>query len=302
MSIKKTIVFLAAGLGSRYNGLKQVEGILPNNSPILEYSLFDAIWAGFDKFVFIINASVPESFIHEISEILQKRNLEFHWIIQKTTDFVPEKFSPQNRAKPFGTGHAVLCAKNVVDENFLVINADDFYGRYSFETAFKLMENQIITSKNYAMIAYPLENTLSKNGSVSRGICTLNESENLKSIEELTKIQSENSDIFAETETGKRILNPNDLVSMNFWIFHPSFFGFLENGFNDFIERNPKEKEEFFLPSVVGKCIEKNGISVAVKVSNEIWKGVTYPEDKTEVREFLMEKTEKGIYPENLWN
>jgi len=300
MKQKKSLIFLAGGLGSRYNGLKQVEGILANNSPILEYSLFDAIRAGFNKFVFIINASVPESFIQKISEIPEKRNLEFHWIVQSITDFVPETFSTENRTKPFGTGHAVLCAKNVVDENFLVINADDFYGKNSFETASKLMEN--ITPENYATIAFPLENTLSKNGSVSRGICEINENGNLKSIEELTKIQSENSEIFAETSNGKRMLNPDDLVSMNFWMFHPSFFRFLERDFQDFIKKNPDEKQEFFLPSVVGKYIEENEISVAVNVSDEIWKGVTYPEDKAEVQEFLKEKIKNGIYPENLWN
>lgn len=299
MTTKKSLLFLAGGLGSRYNGLKQVEGILANNSPILEYSLFDAIRAGFNKFVFIINASVPESFIQKISEILEKRNLEFHWIVQSITDFVPVTFSTENRTKPFGTGHAVLCAKNVVNENFLVINADDFYGKNSFETASKLMEN--ITPENYATIAFPLKNTLSKNGSVSRGICEINENENLKSIEELTKIQSENSEIFAETSNGKRMLNPDDLVSMNFWMFHPSFFRFLERDFKNFIEKNPDEKQEFFLPSVVGKCIKENEVSVSVNVSDEIWKGVTYPEDKAEVQEFLKEKIKNGIYPENLW-
>lgn len=301
MSIKKTIVLLAGGLGSRYNGLKQVERILANNSTILEYSLFDAIKSGFTTFVFIINSSIPESFVDKISKILTERNLEFHWVIQKTSDFAPAQFNIETRTKPWGTGHAVLCAKPFINEVFLVINADDFYGRSSFEKASQLLDSNQISANNYSLIAYPLKNTLSNNGSVSRGLCSVGNYGKLQSIRELTKIKWDKN-MYAESEGEKELLNPDDLVSMNFWILHPSFFSILESEFQEFLKCNPSDKGEFFLPSAIEKSIQNNNVTIKVDASKEIWKGITYPEDKLEVQNFLQSKTDNHFYPENLWS
>lgn len=300
MHIKKSVVFLAGGLGSRYQGLKQVDGILENGAPIIEYSLYDAIESGFDKFVFIISEAVPQEFIRRVSGILDKKKLEYHWIIQRLSDFVADP--PENREKPWGTGHALLCAKNVIQENFLVINADDFYGPGSFERASQLIDAGTVTPQNYATIAFLLENTLSDNGSVSRGLCAVNQSGKLKSVEELTDIRSSGDEVVALSAGERLILNPEDLVSMNFWIFHPSIFQFLALDFERFLGGKPSLKSEFFLPEVIDRKIKKGEISVTVEQSHEMWKGITYPEDKRNVQQFLMKKTTENIYPENLWS
>ncbi len=293
---------MAGGMGSRYKGLKQVEGILENGSPILEYSLYDAIRAGFTKFVFIISTAVPKSFIEKISSILDKKNLEHHWVVQNIADFVNAGYDFTERKKPWGTGHALLCAKHVVLENFLVVNADDFYGRQSFEQAAMLCESEFVNNSYYAMIAYKVENTLSSNGGVSRGLCSFNEHNFLSKIEELTNIQLLEEGIFSLQEFQKRKLQSGALVSMNFWIFNPSLFDFLEQDFLKFFNNNPNEKEEFFLPSVIDKYINIGAIAISVIASNELWKGITYPEDKIEMQDFLKEKIDQEVYPEYLWS
>ncbi len=302
MSIKKSVVFLAGGLGSRYKGLKQVDGILSNGSPIIEYSLYDSIRAGFNKFVFIISEAVPQSFIDKISTILDEKDLEYHWVIQRLTDFVNDQELIDQRLKPWGTGHAVLCAKDVVKEDFLVVNADDFYGKHSFETAAELIDKGEILPNNYALIAFLVKNTLSQNGSVSRGLCTKNADGKLKSIEELTQITQDEKGIFAVVDEKRRDLQAEDLVSMNFWIFDPSFFNHLDTDFKEFLQNNPGPKSEFFLPTVVDHHIGLGDVSADVQQSHEIWKGVTYPEDKIEVQDFILEKMKQDVYPENLWN
>lgn len=301
MNTKKTLVFLAGGMGSRYKALKQVDGMLDNGSPIMEYSFYDALQAGFNKFVFIISEAVPREYIDKISRIAQQQKVECIWIIQRLSSFVENPKYLEHREKPWGTGHALLCAKEVVKENFLIVNADDFYGKKSFETAAELCKNGSINEENYAIVSYLLKNTLSKNGSVSRGLCAVNSSGFLTDIEELTQIKSENNQIFAETEMGKRTLSPEDLVSMNFWVFHPSIFQCLENGFKDFLSKNPGLKTEYILPEVVRNHLHHKEIAVQVVESDETWKGVTYPQDKEEVRDFLEQKIKRKIYPEHLW-
>lgn len=298
---KKTLLILAGGLGSRYKGLKQVEGIY-NGHSILEYSIFDALRAGFDKFVFIINAQVPINFIHKISEILKDRNTEYHWIIQEKFDFVEDENLIKNREKPWGTGQAVLCTSEVITENFVVINADDLYGKSVYEKAFQMINSGKINFKNYASIPYPLKFTVSKNGSVSRGKCTLNENQQLDSVIELFEIYSNEDEIYHFEDETKKTLDPETLVSMNFWILHPSFFDELKMKFQEFLNNNPAPKSEFLLPIIIDDLIKNQKITVDIEVSDEVWKGITYPDDKAELQEFIKEKISQNIYPENLWS
>lgn len=297
---KKTLVILAGGLGSRFNGLKQAESILENDASIMEYSVYDAMKAGFNKFVFIINRSLPENFKNKISEILDKFKVEYHWINQELSDFVEDEKLLKNRTKPWGTGHAVLCASKVVNENFLVINADDFYGKTNYEIAFQLLSDT--QNSLYQTIAYPLKFTTSKNGSVSRGICILEDQINLKSVNEVTQIFDDEKEIYSLEENKKVIYDPETLVSMNFWILSPSIFDFLLKGFNTFLDKNPDEKSEFYLPFQIDQLLRHNKIAVHVEVSREAWKGITYPADKAELRLFLLEKIKQKQYPEKLWN
>ncbi len=299
---KKSIVILAGGLGSRYQGLKQIDGILPNNATLLEYSIFDAIKAGFNKIVFIINKSIPASYIERLSGILTSKNIEFHWIIQDKKDFVTDENLLDHRTKPWGTAHAVLCAEKVVKENFVVINADDYYGSEVYQLAANLINKNKINAENYAAILYPLKNTLSKNGSVSRGKCEVDEKNKLVSINELTNISELGNSIFySDKENVKHTLEPNVLVSMNFWILNPSVFKYLKIEFEHFIAGEPKNTDEIYLPAVIDSLIQNKEIEVSVEISPEQWKGVTYAEDKAELQEFLKQKIDDNIYTEDLW-
>ena len=299
---KKSIVILAGGLGSRYQGLKQIDGILPNNATLLEYSIFDAIKAGFNKIVFIINKSIPESYIERLSGILATENIEFHWIIQDKNCFVSDENLLEQRTKPWGTAHAVLCAEKVVKENFVVINADDYYGTEVYKIAAILINEGKINAANYAAILYPLQNTLSKNGSVSRGKCEVDGGNKLVSINELTNISElENSIFYSDKENIKHELEPDLLVSMNFWILNPSIFKFLKIEFDQFIADKPEKTTELYLPAVIDSLIQNKDVEVSVETSPEQWKGVTYLEDKVELQEFLKQKIADHIYTENLW-
>ena len=299
---KKSIVILAGGLGSRYQGLKQIDGILPNNATLLEYSIFDAIKAGFNKIIFIINESIPESYIERLSGILATENIEFHWIIQDKNCFVSDENLLEQRTKPWGTAHAVLCAEKVVTENFVVINADDYYGTEVYKIAAILINEGKINAANYAAILYPLQNTLSKNGSVSRGKCEVDGGNKLVSINELTNISElENSIFYSDKENIKHELEPDLLVSMNFWILNPSIFKFLKIEFDQFIADKPEKTTELYLPAVIDSLIQNKDVEVSVETSPEQWKGVTYLEDKVELQEFLKQKIADHIYTENLW-
>ena len=299
---KKSIVILAGGLGSRYQGLKQIDGILPNNATLLEYSIFDAIKAGFNKIIFIINESIPESYIERLSGILATENIEFHWIIQDKNCFVSDENLLEQRTKPWGTAHAVLCAEKVVKENFVVINADDYYGTEVYKIAAILINEGKINAANYAAILYPLQNTLSKNGSVSRGKCEVDGGNKLVSINELTNISElENSIFYSDKENIKHELEPDLLVSMNFWILNPSIFKFLKIEFDQFIADKPEKTTELYLPAVIDSLIQNKDVEVSVETSPEQWKGVTYLEDKVELQEFLKQKIADQIYTEDLW-
>ncbi|WP_027380540.1 nucleotidyltransferase family protein [Chryseobacterium daeguense] len=301
-SKKKTLLILAGGLGSRYKGLKQVDGILDNGSPLLEYSVYDALEAGFNKVVMIINRFIPESYIERLETISKHKNFELHWVYQDMEKFVPENYDFSERKKPWGTGHAILCAKDFIHEPFVIINADDFYGRENYSLAAKEMDSGNISSKQFELIAYPVESTLSENGTVARGICTVDSKNFLVNVTEQTSIRKENETI-VYTDSGHDFeINPKTLVSMNFFIFHPKIFDFLLVYFYDFIQSNPKITEEFYIPSAVQRMIDNQEADVLVKTSTSIWKGMTYPEDKIVLKSFLKKETESKKYPENLWN
>lgn len=301
-SKKKTLLILAGGLGSRYKGLKQVDGILDNGSPLLEYSVYDALEAGFNKVVMIINRFIPESYIERLKTISRHKSFELHWVYQDMEKFVPENYDFSERMKPWGTGHAILCAKDIIHEPFVIINADDFYGRENYFLAAKEMDSGNISSKQFELIAYPVESTLSENGTVARGICTVDSKNFLVNVTEQTSIRKENETI-VYTDSGRDFeINPKTLVSMNFFIFHPKIFDFLLVYFHDFIQSNPEIKDEFYIPSAVQRMIDAHEADVLVKTSTSMWKGMTYPEDKIILKNFLKKEAESKKYPENLWD
>ncbi len=299
--MKPTLLILAAGMGSRYGGLKQVEPVGPNGETIIEYSIFDAIRAGFGKVVFVIRQSFAKEFKAIFDEKL-KGKIEVEYVYQEL-DNLPEGYTlPENRVKPWGTGHAILMAKDVINEPFATINADDFYGAPAFEVIAGFFKNGV-SEKQYAMVGYQLKNTLSEFGTVSRGICKSDEEDNLVEITERTKIARDGTDIFFTDDDGSKTkLAENELVSMNYWGFHPTIFNYLEEKFKTFLdERINEEKSEIYIPTVVFELITSGDAQSKVLEADSPWFGVTYPEDKPHVVEQVKKLTEAGIYPKHLW-
>lgn len=301
MNSKKTLLILAGGLGSRYKGLKQIDGILDNGSPILEYSIYDALEAGFDKVVIIVNRLIPQSYLERLNTISGEKNFELQWVCQEKESFLPKDYDFSQREKPWGTGHAVLCAKNAVQEPFVMINADDFYGKEAYQLASEEIDLHISRSQ-FGMAAYPVGSTLSGNGNVARGICTLDAENYLVKVEEQTSIHQK-GDSIVYTENGNDIeLTSDALVSMNFFIFHPTIFDALEVYFNDFLQSEPEPSEEFYIPSAMQRMIDEKKAKVFVKASPSPWMGVTYADDKSIIKDFLTAEIKKNRYPEDLWN
>lgn len=299
--MKPTLVILAAGMGSRYGGLKQLDEIGPNGEAIIDYSLFDAIRAGFGKVVFIIRHDFEDAFKARFDQKLRGK-IDVEYVFQDLTD-LPEGFSvPEGREKPWGTAHAIRSARNVVTTPFAAINADDFYGKEAYETVVKFLTTDV-AANNYAMVGYRMDNTLSENGTVSRGLCVTDDDENLVDIEELTKISLEADGIFYYRDDQKNPLKGNETVSMNFWGFHPSLFNFLEEGFVEFlVEKGTELKSEFFIPMYVDELIKADKAKVKVLTSDAAWFGVTYQEDKPVVVDRVKQLISEGKYPSNLWN
>lgn len=298
--MKPTLVILAAGMGSRYGGLKQLDEVGPNGEAIIDYSLFDAIRAGFGKVVFIIRRDFEVAFKARFDEKL-KGKIEVEYVYQELTD-LPEGFVvPEGREKPWGTGHAIRAARNAVHTPFASINADDFYGYEAYATCAQFLADKA-TEKQYAMVGYRLDNTLSDNGSVSRGLCITDVNNNLVDIDELTKITKEDDGIFYYIDEQKNTLKGYETVSMNFWGFHTSLFQHLEEGFVDFLNKQGKEmKSEFFIPMHVDDLIKTKKADVEVLTSDAAWFGVTYQEDKPIVIERINEQIATGKYPSKLW-
>jgi len=298
--MKPTLVILAAGMGSRYGGLKQLDEVGPNGEAIIDYSLFDAIRAGFGKVVFIVRESFADAFREKFGSKLDGK-VEVEYVFQEL-DKLPEGF-PLNpdREKPWGTGHAVLMAKDVVNEPFVVINADDFYGPGAFQEIAAFLKKS--TEENeYAMVGYRLANTLSDFGSVSRGVCKADSDGNLKEVNERTKIQREDEGVFYYEDDQRFPLTGEESVSMNFWGVKPSIFKYLENGFHHFLQEGGNElKSEFFFPFLVDEKIQEGKVSCKVLRTNSPWFGVTYKEDRPFVQKKINELIADGIYPSSLW-
>ncbi len=293
---------MAGGLGSRYKGLKQVDGITPNDETILEFSIFDALEAGFTKIVVVINSHLPASYLTRLEKIATLRKFELHLVLQTIEKFVPKEFSKllQVRQKPWGTAHAILCAKTCIQEPFVVLNADDYYGKQAFVEMAKWIEDGQIQSNQFAMVAYPIAVTLSENGSVSRGICTLNAGY-LQKVIEKTKILREAIEIvFLENES-RQVISSNTLVSMNFWGFHPAIFESLENSFCQFLGSNPSLTSEIYIPTEIQKLIDTQNLRVKVLETSDKWYGITYPEDKQQLVDFISECVSNKLYPSELW-
>ena len=298
--MKPTLLILAAGMGSRYGGLKQMDELGPSGESIIDYSIYDAIEAGFGKVVFVIR----ESFFNAFKERFEPRlkgHIEIEYVFQEL-DKLPKGFSvPDGREKPWGTGHAMLMAKGVVNEPFAVINADDFYGRSAYLQAVDFIQKSK-NSNEYAMIGYALKNTLSEYGTVSRGICEVDKDYNMTCVVERLKIGYEGTKIYFYDNDLKSELTGNEPVSMNFWIFKPSFLDALETGFLEFLKEKGTEMKSEFYFNIQANNMVKTGEAITKVLNTETkWFGITYREDRPMVQDSILKLVNDGIYPNDLW-
>ena len=298
-----TLVILAAGMGSRYGGLKQIDPITDGGEFIIDFSIYDAVKAGFDKVVFIIKEENFDAFRETVGARVEPY-VKVEYAFQ-SLDKIPEGFSvPEGREKPWGTSHALLCAEDKVDDNFAVINADDFYGRDAFMKLADHLKTLDKSSTDYCMIGYVLRNTLTENGTVSRGRCETSKSGMLESITELTKIKTCGSDAEYFNDSGEwEHLSGDTVVSMNCWGLTPAIFTELKRGFVDFLS-SPKGKEmksEYYLPGAVDDMMKAGKCRAKVYPTTAEWYGVTYSEDKAGVKAALRALMDRGEYPHKLW-
>jgi hypothetical protein len=297
--MKPTLVILAAGMASRYGSMKQVEGFGPTGETIMDYSIFDAIRSGFGKVVFIIREEFAENF-KAIFEPKLKNRIETDYVFQELNLFTNGFAVPSDRTKPWGTAHAVLCARDSVNEPFAVINADDFYGQNAFQNAGAFLQVEC-NAKNFAIVGYDLIKTLSDYGTVNRGICGLDHNGNLATITERINIVKNNGIIISEDGMEPKELSLNTKVSMNFWCFDPTFFSYTQSQFEKFLQKRGNElKSEFFIPIVADKFIKEGG-QITVIPTTSLWFGVTYKEDAPYVKQSLDQLIKNGEYPKNLW-
>jgi len=299
---KPTLVILAAGLGSRYGALKQMDSFTPEGDTIIDFSLYDAIQAGFGKVVFIIRKSFENDFKAIFNKKLEGK-IEVDYVFQELEN-VPEKYNNPKRVKPWGTGHALLMTKEVIKENFAIINADDFYGAAAFKAMAKSLKETDEDSYDFKTMAYLLENTLSDHGYVSRGECEVDKNGFLADVTERTHIEKIDGKLMRKNDQDQFIpIDGKTIVSMNFWGFTPKCFEFGSELFLKFLEENKENlKAEFYIPLIVSEIIKSNKASVAVLKSDAKWFGVTYKEDKEIVQNAITKLKENNVYPKNLWN
>ena len=302
MNREPWLVVLAAGMGSRYGGLKQMDPVDEQNHMIIDFSIYDAINAGFKNICFIIKHQIEKEFKELVGDRIAKHaNVKY---VYQELDAIPEGFSVNpERVKPLGTGHALLCCKGVVDAPFIVINADDFYGAECFKTAYEFIKNTP-EENAFGMVGYILNNTLTDNGSVARGVCDVKDGY-LSTITERTKIiRRDGQAVSIEPDGEELILNNDTIVSMNLWIFKPYYLDLLEEGFADFLRSIPADdiKKEYVIPEIVDSAIKENKATVKVLTSGDKWFGVTYKEDKPFVVESIKKLKEEGKYPEMFLN
>lgn len=297
--MKPTLLILAAGMASRYGSMKQIQAFGPSGETIMEYSIYDAIRAGFGKVVFIIRKEFEKDF-KDIFEPKLKGRIETDYVFQELNAFLGGRNLPADRTKPWGTAHAVLCAGGAVKEPFAVINADDFYGRDAFEKAYGFLAGDA-SDKLYSIIGYELLKTLSDNGTVNRGVCRVDKNGNLTGIAERLNIAEKDGKVVCDDNQEPHELPRDAKVSMNFWCFSPGIFPYTEKLFNRFLdEQIDKPKAEFFIPIVADEFIREEGAIRVIPTSAQ-WFGVTYKEDAPEVKKSLDALIDKGEYPRNLW-
>jgi ribosomal protein S3AE len=301
--MKPTLFVLAAGMGSRYGGLKQLDGLGPHGETIMDYSIYDAIHSGFGKVVFVIRKDFENDFREKI---LSKyvNHIPVEVVFQSIND-LPKGFTcPPDRKKPWGTNHALMMGKNVIHEPFAIINSDDYYGRNSFEVMAKELSSLTPDSKNqYSMVGFKVGNTMSESGTVARGVCVTS-NDYLRSIVERTNIgYNAQHDIFFTDENGKDVvIDPATPVSMNFWGFTPDYFAYSEDFFVRFLTENiNKPKAEFFIPSLINELVEKETAKVKVLKTDSKWFGVTYAADRQGVVDKFAELHKKGVYPDKMF-
>lgn len=299
--MKPTLVVLAAGMASRYGSMKQTQGFGPNGETIMEYSIYDAIRAGFGKVVFLIREEFETMFRENFGDKLQGK-IKVEYAFQELHKFLGDHALPAERKKPWGTAHAVLCCKGIVNEPFAVINADDFYGRDGFVKAYDFLTGAAAADKA-AIIGYELKKTLSDNGSVSRGVCNVDANGNLVDINERTSIYRNDKGVITyEDAEGLHEVSENASVSMNFFGFHPNFIDYCERYFGEFLDASINEpKSEFFIPLVVDKIVKSGDVSVNVIPTSAQWFGVTYKEDAPGVQASIDRLVASGEYPLSLW-
>ena len=301
--MKPTVFVLAAGMGSRYGGLKQLDGLGPNGETIMDYSIFDAIRGGFGKIVFVIRKDFEEDFRKKI--ISKYENHIPVEVVFQSIDKLPEGFTcPAERVKPWGTNHAVLMGKEVIREPFAVINADDFYGRDSFAVIGKFLSELPEGAKNtYCMVGFRVGNTLSESGTVARGICSTDENRHLTTVVERTEIMRINGVVSYKDENGEWVgIEDNTPVSMNMWGFTPDYFNYSEEYFIDFLKENiDKPKAEYYIPLMVNKLINDGTATVEVLDTTSRWFGVTYAADRQGVVDKLQALADSGEYPSKLF-
>ena len=293
-----TLVIMAAGMGSRFGGLKQLESIGPNGEAIIDYSVFDAQQAGFNQIMFIIRKEIIPDFEAFLINRYPK-NLKIDLVLQENADLI----NPE-RQKPWGTAHAVLAVEASVNNPFAIINADDFYGRDAFEKAHDFLNQNNLKSYTQGLITYPLADTLSPHGTVSRGVCKLNKDHELLNIKEILNIGINKEKGIYYVDENKQILpiGGNTLVSMNFWCMQPEIFRHLKQGFDLFLSKNKFSlKAEYLIPTMINQLIESRHISVQVEPTAGPWFGITYKEDKESVRESVLQLIRSGTYPSPLW-
>jgi NDP-sugar pyrophosphorylase family protein len=299
--MKPTLLILAAGMASRYGSMKQIDGFGPNGETIIDYSIYDAIKAGFGKVVFIIKEEFVDSF-KSIFEPKLKGKIEIDYVFQ---NFDLKQYGIDQeieREKPWGTGHAILAARKVINEPFCVINADDFYGLDAFEKMVNFLTEEV-TGSNYSMIGYEIAKTLSDFGAVSRGVCKVSHDGYLEEIVERTKVLREGETVIYEEDDKQYPLALDTRVSMNFWGFTPEVFKLSEELFREFaISHQHSPKAEFFIPIIVETLLSSEGADFKVVPTDSKWFGVTYKEDKPVVQASIDQLIKDGVYPENLWN
>lgn len=299
-----SLVIMAAGMGSRYGGIKQLEPVGPNGEIIMDYSIYDAIDAGFNKVVFIIRKELEKGFKEVIGDRIAK-HVQVEYVYQEL-DAIPKGFKKQeDRTKPWGTGQAVLCCKDIVNEPFAVINADDYYGKEAFRLIYNYLNSQTNDPYLYCMAGFVLGNTLSENGAVTRGVCKADNNDWLTDIIETSGIVKESDKYaLAKDKDGEDIrIDLNSVVSMNMWGFMPSLFEELKKGFEEFLSNlSPTDiKKEYLLPEVVGDLVHRGKAKVKVLKTSDRWFGVTYKEDKDAVVASIRNLIDKGIYPAKLF-